>query len=221
MLTLRATIALAVLALAGPAPAQSSLAPTTTPATPVVDDVREAWGDADTRRCIVCGIDRATAEHSELHRGTLIPVCEVCVTDYHADRARWVAEVQPRAALFHDDYDERASVRYGVFLAGLWLTVGLICGAAAGGIAVQRGHPAWPYVLAGVVGNVLGLAWALTRPRMDLPLAPVGLKVPSTRPPVPCPTCGRGNHPAASGCAGCGATLAASAPSEVSRPPES
>lgn len=41
-------------------------------------------------------------------------------------------------------------------------------------------------------------------------------KVPLTREPVPCPGCGRFNHPSAARCNGCGGTLEPSAASEVS-----
>ena len=40
--------------------------------------------------------------------------------------------------------------------------------------------------------------------------------VPGTKSPVPCPTCGRTNHPSANRCLHCGAVLTPTAPSEAS-----
>ena len=104
------------------------------------------------------------------------------------------------------------------FGVGAWALAGLLCGAGAAYVAVNRGHSAAGPFAVGFALNVIGLAGVmLTLSRKDV-LVPSGLvKIPSTATPARCGGCGRENHPAARACSGCGTALTPSAISEADR----
>jgi len=74
----------------------------------------------------------------------------------------------------------------------------------------------------GLVVNVLALAALLALGRKEIIDAPEGVprglkKVPKTRRPRACPSCGSANHPSATSCLACGAVLEAIVDAEIAR----
>src|SRR5262249_13451233 len=122
------------------------------------------------------------------------------------------ASLQPQGALFQGS-PEPASPLLGVwFFLGLWVVLGLVCGAASAYIAVTRGLPPIPWFFRGLAVNLVALGWVRTRAPADPSVFPQGVprglrKVPSTRAPLPCPRCGEENHPSARACATCRGAL--------------
>ena len=74
-----------------------------------------------------------------------------------------------------------------------------------------------PYFFAGLLVNVFGFVFVLTRPAKSKDVPKGLVKVPDTHAPVACPNCGAANHPSASACTGCGAQLTPVYESEVSK----
>jgi ribosomal protein S27AE len=127
---------------------------------------------------------------------------------------------KPRGAL----YDERPADAARPWATWFWVAsyvlVGLLAGAAASNLAVNRGLPGWPWFLIGLLVNVLGVLLVLGQRPRDAVSAPQGIpaglrKVPVTRAPRACPECGALDHPSARVCGRCGHALVASSVSEV------
>lgn len=173
--------------------------------------------------CLACGTPVRASDRLIVHRGRRVPLHEgECVEAWNANRETLFAALQPRGALFQEHEAFDSPLRHVWIALGIYIVVGLILGAACGYIAVSRGHAPIPWFFAGLAVNLLALAALLCRPRGDLSRLPGGVprglaKVPTTRPPRPCPKCGSENHPAARRCARCGGALQPAVAPETER----
>ena len=217
--TLLRVIALDALVVAVSAvPVQAQTSPAASrPATAAAPVAAERWDDTAHRICRVCRRPTAAAVHSVEHRGQVVPLCDPCRPKYDADPERWFRDLQPRAALFSDEYDRRRPVSWFAFGLGAYVLAGLVCAAVAGAVAVRRGHAAWSYVLLGVVATVAAPLLALRLARRQPAVPSDGLKQRLTYEPAPCSHCAAPNHPSAAACGACGQPLQATVESEVAR----
>ncbi len=174
-------------------------------------------------RCIVCDQQVYGDDVVEIrYQGRRFYVKADMLDDFDADPLRYFAELQARSGLF----DERAvgggRVSTGWIAFGVYVVLGLVFAALCGYLAIGRGHAPLPWFFAGLAGNVAALFVLLATPRGDLGSLPAGVpagfaKVPLTRRPVSCPSCGETNHPAAVACGGCGASLTPAIEPETAR----
>jgi hypothetical protein len=233
----RSVRVIALLAILAPAPllAVHSPAATSDPGSTAVDpSPRTAHagpaGDAAPgsrspagERCLVCGSPVDADGLALIHRGRRVPLHrEACLDHWEAHSAELFASLRPRGALFQEPAEPASPLRGAWFLFGCYVLLGLVCGAAAGYLALHRGLPPVRWFFAGLALNVLSLAVLLTRSRRDLSRLPAGVppglvKVPLTHPPASCPGCGAGNHPAARACSSCGAVLSSHVQPETDR----
>lgn len=171
--------------------------------------------------CLACD-NAIDGEGMELvHRGRRVRLHPGdCLAHWESDSTAMFAQLQPHAALW-DEVDPMGAMRGGWFWFGIYVLVGLVSGAFAAYIAINRGLPALEWFFLGLAFNVLALAGVLMRPKGNVPAlegVPTGLrKVPVTRSPLNCTSCGNANHPSAAACAGCGATLAPKVDGEMLR----
>ncbi|MEE8538125.1 MAG: hypothetical protein V3S71_08955 [Acidobacteriota bacterium] len=173
--------------------------------------------------CLVCRQPVGVGDVAVIHRGRRVLLhTDACMAAWNAGAETIFASLQPRGALFQEP-SARSTPLDGVwFLLGVYILAGLVAGAVCGYVAVARGFSPLPWFFAGLAINVIALGLLLTRGRADTSKLPAGIppglaKVPTTRAPVPCIACGAGNHPSASRCTGCGATLLPSAESDLQR----
>ncbi|MEE9219681.1 MAG: hypothetical protein V3U98_11510 [Acidobacteriota bacterium] len=163
--------------------------------------------------CLVCRSPVAEGGLVLLHRGRRVPLhTGVCLEEWTRNSEMIFTSLQPRGALFQELSVPASPLAGGWFLLGLYVLAGLVVGASCGYLAVARGLAPIPWFFAGLGLNVAALAGLLTRPRADLSKLPAGVpaglsKVPTTRPPRRCLKCGSHNHPAASRCTDCGASM--------------
>ena len=125
-------------------------------------------------------------------------------------------------SLFDEPRENPLPLRGGWLLPGCYVVLGLAAGALCASVAVARALPPLPWFFLGLVLNVLALVILLMRPRGDCSALPGGVppglaKVPTTRPPRHCPSCGGENHPSARLCARCGASLEPTVDPEIAR----
>ena len=173
--------------------------------------------------CLACGATVAEGTEVPVHRGREVPICEPCLAKgaWEANRDVLFAQLQPKGALFAESEVETGPVLSGWFWFGAWVLTGLICAAASAYLAVNRAQPPATWFFAGLVGNVAALFVLLfVIPKGDPATLPAGVpsglaKVPTTREPRPCTSCGTEVHPSASKCSSCGTTLTPLARSEV------
>ncbi len=133
----------------------------------------------------------------------------------------WLAQIQPRVALFSVDQG-LGSLSSFWFFACLYVVVGLVFAGATAHLAVRKALPPVPWFFAGLFLNAVGYLVLLTRASGDAHEFPAGIpsglrKVPLTFQPVGCPNCGATLHPAAHGCSRCGAKVTPSFDSEARR----
>ncbi len=168
-------------------------------------------------RCLISGVFLSDKDGvAFLHRGRRVTVHKDAVGMFFSAPQDFFSSLQPRGALFQED--ETWSLGLGWLYVGVWMCVGLASGALASHIAIRKGYSALLWFAAGLIANVAALAAIYTR--RTTPDAPVltGLFKPhATHAPLPCPTCGRGNHPAAASCSSCGAALTPAAEAESQR----
>lgn len=174
-------------------------------------------------QCLVCGQRIWDLEVVALrYKGRTFHVAAPMMADFEAAPERYFRQLQPRAALFDEAQVRERPMASGWLAIGLYVLIGLVCGALTAYLAVARERPPLPWFFAGLLVNVVAPAALLTLPRGaagDLPAGiPAGLaKVPTTRAPAPCPACGSLNHPAADRCSRCGAALTPTAEAETAR----
>ena len=201
-------------------------------ALPAGADSRASWPTlADQGRaiahggegCVACGAPVEEGTEIPFHRGRAVPICEPCLDmgAWEGKRDELFAKLQPKSALFTEASEETVPVLSGWFWFGVYVLAGLVCAAASAYLAVNRAQSPATWFFAGLFGNVAALVVLLfIIPKGDATLLPAGVpsglaKVPTTREPVVCPSCGRENHPSAKNCSSCGAGLSPSVASEV------
>jgi ribosomal protein L37E len=199
------------------------IAPPLPAATAPVPAAQEAGADEGVSPgwCIVCRAPAPPGAITELHKGRRVTVCnESCRAEWHARRDELFAALQARGALFDETAMSERSLVSGWMWLGTYVLAGLICGALSAYLAFGKGLSPLPWLLAGLLLNVVALVLLALRPRGDLSRLPEGVpaglqKIPSTRTPLRCTRCGRDNHPSARCCSSCGAPIAPRVESEV------
>lgn len=162
-------------------------------------------------QCLVCSqaIDGEMALVIR-YKGRIFHVKESMLDELRRDPDGYFRKLQARSGLFDEEAIGAEPPRTGWLAAGVYVVIGLVCGAVCAGMALARSRRTLPWFFAGLFGNVLAVvAVAVAGPAGDgARVLPSGLaKIPSTRAPVPCPGCGAENHPAAEACTSCGASL--------------
>lgn len=167
-------------------------------------------------RCLVSGVLLDENGVAFVYRGRRVSLHKDAIGVFLAEPDRYFSRLQPKGALFQENQIWFLSVSW-LFL-GVWMTLGLVCGAAASHIALRKGRSPGFWFAAGVALNVVALVTVLTRPSETDAALPSHLgKIPTTHAPVPCPSCDATNHPSASSCSSCGAQLSPTLESEVQR----
>ena len=175
-------------------------------------------------QCLVCRKRVYDQDVVEIrYQGRTFHVGLPFLGDFENDPEHYFARLQARSALF----DENAlvggrSMAFGWLWLGVYVLGGLVCSALCGYIAVCKALPPLPWFFAGLAGNLAGLGLIMVVPRGDVAALPAGIppgfrKVPTTRAPVTCPSCGITNHPCARRCPGCGHALTPTVESEARR----
>ncbi len=170
----------------------------------------------DGERCLVSGILLDENGVAFIYRGRRVALHRDAIGVFTDDPTRYFSKLQPRGALFQED--ETWSLGLGWLFIGVWMTLGLACGATASHLALRKGRSPGFWFAAGVATNLVALATLLTRPASGTPALPLRLaKIPNTSRPIPCPECQAENHPAAKACSSCGASLSPVIESETQR----
>ncbi len=141
-----------------------------------------------------------------------------CVRMFMGNPEAYARKVEPRAALFSAPHPSRPTFGPNLFYFGLYVVLGILSGGITAYVAVQKGLNARTWFFAGLLANVIAVAMVATCRGQEILFRKKGLcKTPQTYEPVPCPNCGRSNHPSATRCAGCDHLLAPTVSSEVAR----
>lgn len=143
-----------------------------------------------------------------------------CDAALRAHPQRWLARLAPKGGAFLGT-DARVALTSAWLYSGLYVVVGLIFAALCAQRSLRTGYSPGSGLLLGLVFNVLGYLFVITRPNRGVK-APAGVppglhKIPTTYEPQPCPKCGDQNHPSATRCLGCGSALAPRIGSEVEK----
>jgi hypothetical protein len=188
---------------------------------------REGAADAAAEEvrgwCLACDAPAALGATTEIFKGRRVTVCnDACRAHFRAHADELFASLQARGVLFDENAtaEREKPLMSGALWLGAYAVAGIVAAAITTSVALAKGLPALPWLLAGLFANVVGVALVLSRPRGDLSRLPQGVpeglaKIASTHAPAACAKCGRANHPSAAACAGCGAALAPGVRSEV------
>ena len=222
------TVALALVLEPGSAPlAQHSRAsvpamPSTMP--PARTQARPAApGPRDGEICLACGRPVGQGDAAVSYRGRRFVLHRGGCLDLWNDGPETLfARLQPRGALFQEAAEPSSPLLGGWLLFGLYVVAGLLSGAVCAYGALTKGLPPLPWFFAGLAFNVLAIGVLASRRARDLSAFPEGVlpgltKVPATRSPGACGSCGEPHHPAARRCLACGARLAPGIEPEESR----
>ena len=166
--------------------------------------------------CLVLGVLLDENGIAFIYRGRRVTLHRDAIATFVENPSKYFSKLQPRGALFQED--ETWSLGLGWLFLGVWMTLGLACGAAASHLALRKGRSPGFWFAAGVATNLVALATLLMRPTSDTLALPNRLaKIPNTSPPLRCPECQAENHPTAKACSSCGAILAPAMESEIQR----
>ncbi len=174
--------------------------------------------------CIICGVALTENDVVLIVRGRRIPLNRSMVDSFMNNQVFFFNKVQPKGALFQENFEAPAGVAQGGinlswFLFGLYVLLGLIFGGLSGYHAISKGLSPLPNFFFGFVFSVFGYIYVRTKPafvnKEDIPKGLV--KVPSTNSPVQCSSCKQTNHPSACHCSECGAELKPLYESEVTK----
>lgn len=172
-------------------------------------------------RCVVCGSELSPDDIALIVRGRRFPLDRTMVAEFLNNRDRYLAQMQPRSALFSESAESPpgtalGGIPTGWFLFGLYVLVALISGGLSAYASFQRTLKPSAGFLIGVLFPVAGYVYVLLKQRKSPGEVPSGLaKIPTTSSPVPCNACGHLNHPSASQCTQCHTVLHPEHPSEA------
>jgi len=183
-------------------------------------DRRQGQGE----QCLVCDMQIFQADLVEIrYKGRTFHVkAGEMFGLFVSDPELYFRKLQAKAALFDESAIRARPMSTGWLVSGLYVLLGLVVGAACAYLALNKGLGPVPWFFAGLIVNVVAMAVLLTTQSHTDPYAPAGIppglaKVPTTHTPVACCVCGAPNHPSATSCTGCGATLIATTESELAR----
>lgn len=188
--------------------------PTTEP------DATDTTGEGQS--CLACDMPIEGPIQTVQHKGRRVHLHAGDCVDHWLDHTDAVfAKVQARGALYDEQAVSVDGLGPGWLIFGIYVLGGLIFGAACAYVALARGMNALTWFILGFLLNIGALIGLLVMGRGDISIYPAGVprglrKIPITRLPQSC-DCGAANHPSASRCSACGATLTASIESEVAR----
>lgn len=177
-----------------------------------------AWQEIARRpgegeECLVCRQPIEGEAAVEIrYKGRVFYVKESMLDEFRADPDGYFQRLQARSGLFDEAAMEGPPMHRGWFVFGLYVAVGLLFGALCASLALGRGRRPLPWLVAGLLGNVVALVVLLMRTSGSdsapgtAALGALG-RVTVTRAPRSCPTCGASNHPAATSCSSCGVAL--------------
>ena len=172
--------------------------------------------------CLVCGKSHDIANYVVYYKGMEFPLCSSGCLDHYSEAASHkkldsiTAKIEPRAALFQEDSNQRDPLAKTFFWLGYYVLIGLVFGGLASYAAVQRGFNPWSGFIIGFFLNVIGFIIVFSTPMQKMQFSSVGLtKVPKTRNEVICSGCGHSNHPSAKTCIECGQKFKSRIRSEV------
>lgn len=153
-----------------------------------------------------------------LIRGRWVPVhAGPCDDAFRKNPEIAFASLQPKGALFQEEFDQPKALRLGWFLAGAWVLSALASAAACVHLAWPRGLPPVRWFAAGLAFNLLAVLYLITVVRPMKAMPPHLGRLHDQPDPVLCGACGGENHPSARRCSGCGGALTPSAEPEVRR----
>lgn len=171
--------------------------------------------------CLVCGNPISSHDVTYLVQGQRVPLHKKnCFGIFSAQPLRWLAKLKPHGA-FLDASAAKVGLSANWFLFGLYVLVGLLFGALAAHRALHVGRNPLVWLGVGILANLPGYLALLMLPKQSVN-APAGIpgglgKIAATYAPENCPACGWENHPSASKCGNCGASLAPKTVSEVAQ----
>jgi hypothetical protein len=201
----RITIAVALAGFLMPAAGLASAREPGADLDPMITAEREAAGET----CALCGRPLMEGGRAFQIKGRWIPLHDdPCQAEFLRNPEALFAQVQPRGALFQEELIQPPALRWGWFLAGSYVLLGLVSAAICGHMAYPRRKSPSFWFAAGLAANVGAIAALLAMARPVEPVPPRLGRIRDTADPAPCPSCGAENHPAAGRCSGCGASLA-------------
>jgi len=160
----------------------------------------------DGEICVVCNGNLSPADAAYFIDGQRVGVMKDMQEDLLREPLRYVSRLRPENATAHARQTPQPA---GYILVGLFVLSGLVLGGACAHMAVTKGYPPWTWFLLGFCFSAPAAVALAFRP-------PAARPAPSSLTPVPCPACGRTNHPRASACLRCGAALTPAAAPEAS-----
>jgi len=178
--------------------------------------------ESPSTTCLVCGASHKTIDYVVEYKGAKYYLCSLedlqtfrrLEKEGRMDTITFVLE--PRSALFHEDSAAVCPLGSLSFCIGAYILLGLVCGATASYIALQKGRCASCNFALGFFLNIPGIAIAALLKSVEGPFSANGFKrIPTTRDELRCPGCDHSNHPSADKCSNCAGPLTPDAPSEV------
>jgi len=182
--------------------------------------------------CIVCDSPVGPDDPVYLVQGQRVPVHADEEREFLSNPRKYLMRLKPMGgALLGADSNQpgmanrtgndQPSVSVVWIYGGLYVLFGLVFAAICAHRALHTGHSPGVWLGLGLVLNVFAYILLLTRPKREVRApagVPLGLgKIAATHAPQGCPKCGAFNHPSATRCLGCGASLSPEVESEVER----
>lgn len=175
-------------------------------------------------QCLVCDKQIFDVEVVEVrHQGRVFHVAAGEMFRLFAeDPETYFRKLQARSALFDELAVRPKQISVAWLGFGLYVLLGLVSGAVCAYVAITKGLAPVSWFFAGIVGNGVVLAVLMNAQSRCDQNAPAGIppglaKVPTTYKPQPCHHCDGQNHPSATRCGSCGASITATVESEVVR----
>ena len=170
-------------------------------------------------RCIICDIPiKEGTGLALLIKGRRVTIDLDHFQEFITNQAKYFAKLEPHGALFQESAVLPHAMKYGWFIAGLWIFTALISAAICCNVALKKGLRASPWFFRGLLFHFMGIVWVtLIKSTAQDRTIPTFGKIPKTSKPVKCPTCQALNHPAARQCSKCHSELIPIQESEINR----
>jgi len=170
-------------------------------------------------RCIVCGMELGEEGIVILFKGRRVPLFNHDKLQlFLQDPDIYFRKLQARGALFQEDATAALPLTGGWLGLSFVVLFALIFGGLSVPLALRKGFSPLRWFFIGLLGNVLGFLYLLSRPAEKATELPPGFaKIPETHPPKNCDGCGAELHPSTEECPDCGKQQTSVQESEVKR----
>ncbi len=168
--------------------------------------------------CVVSGAIMTIDDVTLLIKGRRIPFKTAGIAAFMNNPEKYISKLQAKGSFISEPDMTAGGISYIWFYIGVYVLWSLVFSALSANTALMKGLSIKKWFIIGLLTNIVGYIYLLTRKTTDDVVIAKGMGRPFlTTQPISCPDCGYENHPVANKCLECGKELTPKQESDMDR----